>query len=191
MTELDAVNKMLRFVGELPIPSSVIIDDLPEGHEAKDAKLVLAELNKELQEKGWWFNTEDWTYLQVEGYITIPTTVISVRSTNTSDKYLVKGNQLYDVAGQTKIFTNDVTLTTIFEESFTELPSIFATYVMYESAKQLHTFLNGDTSTQKDLDILIRKQFIKVEREDMSHKSYNLIKASRVIDRTTTPTPLS
>lgn len=191
MTITDAVNKCLRFIGELPVPTTVIIDDLPDGHEAKDAKLIIEELNRELQEKGWWFNTENWTFPQVGGYITIPTTVISVKSTNASDKYLVKGNQLYDVAGQTKIFTNDVELTTIFEEEFTELPDIFATYVMYESAKQLQINFNGDDTVKQELRELIQKQFIKVEREDMSHKDYNLITGSRIIDRTTNPTPLS
>ena len=191
MTEIDAVNKMLRYVGELPVPSSVIIGDLPDGHEAKDAQLILGELNRELQEKGWWFNSEDWTFPEVSGYITIPSIAISVRSTNKNDKYLVKGNQLYDVAGQTKIFTNDITLATVFEEKFTELPDIFATYVMYASARQLHTFLNGDSTVQRDLIDILNKQLIKVDKEDMSHKSYNLIKGSRVINRTTNPTPLS
>lgn len=191
MTQIDAINKMLRYVGELPVPTSVVISDLPDGHEAKDALTVLNEQNRELQETGWWFNKEDWDFPQVDGYITMPTTVISVKSTNKSDKYLLKGNQLYDVANQTKVFTNDVTLSTIFEVEFEDLPDIFSSYVVYEASKQLHTFLNGDESVKRELQDLINKQFVKVEKEDMVHKTYNLVKGSRVIDRSANPTPLS
>lgn len=190
MTEIDAINRMLRYVGELPVPPTTVIDDLPDGHEAKEARNILVEMNRELQERGWWFNTEEWEYPQVDGYITIPVTVISVRSTNKRDKYLVKGNNLYDVENQTKIFTTNITLTTVFEEEFSELPDIFATYVVYVASKHLHTFLNGDSTVQQELDRTIYQQYVKVTKEDMSHKSYNLIKGSRLIDRSTNPSPL-
>lgn len=190
MTELEAVNRMLRFVGELPVPSSVIIDDLPDGHEAKTALEILTEMNREVQEPGWWFNVEEWNYPQVDGYITIPTTVITVKSTSDTTKYLVKGNQLYDVANQTKIFTNDVELTTIFEVGFEDLPSVFASLVMYEASKQLHIYLNGDATTLQNLEKLIYTQYVKVQKEHMSYKDYNLIKGTRLLDRGSNPSPL-
>lgn len=190
MTELEAVNKILRYVGELPVPSSVIIDDLPDGHEAKTALEILTEVNKELQEPGWWFNLEKWSYPPVDGYITFPTTVISIKSTNTKDKYLVKGNQLYDVANQTKIFTTDVELTTVFEVGFEDLPSVFASLVVYEASKQLHIYLNGDITTLQNLEKLIYTQYIKVQKEHMSYKDYNLISGTGLIDRGTNPMPI-
>jgi len=190
MTQLDAINKMLRYVGEIPVPDTVIIDDLPDGHEAKTAKIILTEQNRELQESGWWFNIEDWEYPGEASYITIPVTVISLKATTGTDIYLVKGNQLYSVTDQTKIFTNDITLTTTFEVDFTETPSSFSSYVVYNASKHLHTYLNGDSGVQKELDKLIDKQMIKVEKEHMSNRNYNAIRGSRIIDRTTIPTAL-
>ena len=191
MTELDAVNKMLRFVGELPVPTSVIINDLPDGHEAKTALELLEELNRELQETGWWFNTETWTYPQVDGYITLPTTVIAIKSTNTKDKYLIKDNQVYDIKNQTKLFSTDLELTTIFEISFEEVPATFATLVVYEASKQLHMYLNGDASIQKNLETLAYTQYLKVQKEHMSNKDYNLVSGTRLIDRDNNPIPLT
>ena len=49
MTEIDAINRMLRYIGELPIPSGVTIDSLPEGHEAIQARTILSETLREEQ----------------------------------------------------------------------------------------------------------------------------------------------
>lgn len=192
MTEIDAVNKMLRKIGELPVPTDVIIDDLPDGHEAKEALLTLTELNRELQEQGYWFNQESWTFVpDTSNYITIPDNVISIKSTSANQKYRVDGGDLYSITDQTKIFTNSVELKTVFEVDFTDVPDVFASLVVYEASKDLHQFANGDSQTQKDLKEKIFKQSMKVDKEHMANKDYNLIKGSRVIDRTTNPTPLS
>lgn len=191
MTERDAINKILRYVGELPTPSDVIIDDLPDGHEAKTAKTILEETNRETQERGWWFNTEEWTFVPSDNYITIPNNVIYVKSTNATDKYLVKGNSLYDAVNQTKRFDRNVTLWTVFEEQFGEVPDIFANYIVYVASKYLHTFLNGDDGVQKELEKLIYNSYIKLDREDMSYKDYNLIKGTKLIDRDSNPTTIT
>lgn len=192
MTELDAINRMLRYVGELPVPISVVIDDLDDGHEAKIARAILEEANRETQEQGWWFNTEDWTFHpDVGGYITISSLVITLKSLSQQSKYRVDGGDLYSITDQTKIFTTSVELRTIFEVPFSDTPSTFSTLVTYLSSKQLHEYLNADTDIQKSLDNNIYRQTIKVEREHLANKQYNLISGSRVIDRTTNPTALT
>lgn len=191
MTTIEAVNRMLRYIGELPVPEDTIFSDLPEGHEAKIAQTILIETSRELQERGYWFNIEEWDfYPDISGYINIPSSVISISPTNTRSKYLIKGGDLYDVNNKTKIFTEFVTLKTTFEIDFEELPSIFATLVNYVASKHLHTYLNGDDVTQKELENNIIVQTLKVEREDINNKQFNLIKGSRLIDRTSNPQAL-
>lgn len=187
MIEIDSINKMLRYVGELPVPASIVIDELPEGHEAKEAKQILLEVNREAQEQGWWFNTEEWNYPQVLGYITIPNTVIAIKN----PLYLVKGGNLYDIANKTKIFEDDKELISVFDNEFEDVPNSFATLVTYLASKQLHTYLNGDQGVQAELDRLIFQQNIKVEKEHMANKSYNLMKTSRLIDRGSNPSALA
>ena len=63
MTKIDAINRMLRYIGELPIPNGVAIDDLEEGHEAVEARTILDETLREEQEEQWWFNKFTFTYL--------------------------------------------------------------------------------------------------------------------------------
>lgn len=191
MTTLDAVNKMLRYIGELPVPTSVVIEDLPDGHEAKEALQILGEVSLEEQQLGWWFNTEEWIFLEVDGYITIPDNVISVKSTNKNDKYLVKDGQLYDVKRQSKLFTNDVTLKAVFEIDFDECPESFTSYVVYVASQQLHIYYNGDSLVQNDLANKISRQLVKLEREHMASKDYNLVKGTRLVDRGANPEPLA
>ena len=119
MTQIDAINRMLRYIGELPVPTTIVIDNLPEGHEARVAKTILSEISRELQEKGWWFNTEDWEFIpDSTGYITLPDSVIPITPSTTREKYMVKGGDLYDVTNKTKIFTTNITLKTVFEQQY-------------------------------------------------------------------------
>ena len=189
MTEIDAVNRMLRYIEELPIPIDVAIDDLPEGHEAVQARVILSETNREEQESNYWFNMFNVTYKPNDsGYISMPNNVISLIG---DDDYRVEGNDLYDVDNKTKLFTEDVDLDVLLEVDFTDLPSVFQTYVVLKAAQELHVYLNGDKATQDKLERALSRQFLKVDKENMRHKKINLIKGTRLIDRGSNPQPLA
>ena len=188
MTEIDAINRMLRYIGELPIPNDIAIDDLPEGHEAVIARTILQETLREEQEEKWWFNSFKMTYTpNTAGYITLPYNLVSLQSTQTNKKYLVNGNDLYDVNNETKVFTEPVTLNVLLSIDFADVPDIFRTYVVLKASKQLHTYLNADATTQKDLLGLLQLQRIKLDREHIRQSKVNLVKGSRLADRTTNP----
>ena len=187
MTELDAINRMLRYIGELPIPSSVTIDSLPEGHEAVIARTVLGETLREEQENKYWFNTFDVTFVpSTDGYITLPQNIIAFENTD----YFIEGGNLYDKAQMTGIFTDPVELTVRYEISFDNIPDVFRTFVVLQAAKHLHVYLNGDETTQKELDNKVNLQRIKLEREHLKQSKFNLVRGNRLIDRGTNPTAL-
>lgn len=192
MTKIDAINRMLRYIGELPIPNDITVDELPEGHEAVQARVILDETIREEQEENWWFNKFNITYTpSTNGYITLPENVVSIQSTSTNTKYLKNGNDLYDVTNQTKIFTDPVELIVRIEIGFDDLPDVFRTYVVLQAAKHLHTYLNGDETTQRELETKLAMQRVKVDREHLRQSKYNLIRGGRLIDRGSNPTPLS
>ena len=187
MTELDAINRMLRYIGELPIPPSVTIDSLPEGHEAVIARTVLGETLREEQENKYWFNTFDVTFVpSTDGYITLPQNIIAFENTD----YFIEGGNLYDKAQMTGIFTDPVELTVRYEISFDNIPDVFRTFVVLQAAKHLHVYLNGDETTQKELDNKVNLQRIKLEREHLKQSKFNLVRGNRLIDRGTNPTAL-
>lgn len=192
MTEIDAINRMLRYIGELPVPTGIVIDDLDEGHEAVQARTILAETVREEQEEHYWFNKFIITYNpNSSGYITMPDNVISLKATTTNKKYLLNGNDLYDVELETKIFTDSVELEVLLEIAFSDLPDAFRTYVVLVAAKHLHTYLNGDSTTQEELIQKIQLQRVKVQKEHLKQSKFNFIKGNRLIDRGSNPSALA
>jgi hypothetical protein len=187
MTEIDAINRMLRYIGELPIPSEVTIDSLPEGHEAVQARVILQETLREEQEEKWWFNTFTTNYIpDTEGYVTLPQNVIAFENTD----YFIEGGNLYTRDPVNGRFDDPVELTVRLEIAFDTIPDVFRTYVVLQAAKHLHVYLNGDENTQRELDNKVNIQRIKLEREHLKQSKFNLVKGNRLIDRGTNPTAL-
>lgn len=185
MQILDAVNYCLRYIGEMPVPSDADIGSLDELHEAFVAKGLIEEVSKELQYKGWWFNTESWEFSpQDDKTIIIPNEVLEIKSTG----YLIRSGRLYDITNTTKEFDEGVTLTTIFLTEFDELPYVFQMYVIFHTAQRLNTLYTAEDTVSKDLERRLQLQAIEVERADMARKNINLITSSKLYDRTTNPT---
>lgn len=188
MTKIDAINRMLRYIGELPLPSTVTLSSLPEGHEAIQAETILDETLREEQEDKWWFNTFDVTFTpSTDGYITLPQNVIAFENTD----YFKEGGNLYDRELMSGVFTDPVELTVRYEISFDNIPDVFRTFVVLVAAKHLHVYLNGDETTQKELDNKVNLQRIKVEREHLKQSKFNLVKGNRLIDRGVNPDPIA
>ena len=55
----------------------------------------------------------------------------------------------------------------------------------------IKNYLNGDETTQRELEIKIQGQRNKVDKEDMKYSNFNLIKGSKLIDRSSNPEPLA
>lgn len=191
MIILDAVNICLRYLGEMPVPSTVDIDSLDELHEAKIVRNNLVQVSREIQAKGWWFNREPWTFLpdSATGKIAVPTTVLSVRGTNTS--VINRGATLYSLTNTSYVFTEAVDCVVVWEVEFEDLPETFAELVSYTTARDVQSFLRGDTSTDARLTAKVQESYLKVQREDIAFNQYNFISGTRLIDRTTRPTPVA
>lgn len=188
ITEIDAINRMLRYIGELPIPSTVTIDQLPEGHEAVIARTVLAETLREEQEEKWWFNT--FTIKLVpdsQGYILLPTNIIAFED----DEVFQEGGLLYTRTDSSPIFTEPREMVVRYSITFDNLPDVFRTYVILVASRHLHTYLNGDDTTQKELEQKINQARVKVEREHLKQKKFNLVRGGRLVDRGVNPTALA
>jgi len=188
ITEIDAINRMLRYIGELPIPSTITVDQLPEGHEAVIARNVLAETLREEQEEKWWFNVFDIKLVpDSQGYLLLPNNIIAFED----PELFQEGGLLYDRATQNPIFDGPVEMTVRYNITFDNLPDVFRTYVVLVAARHLHTYLNGDESTQRELEQKINMARVKVEREHLKQKKFNLVRGNRLIDRGTNPTAVT
>ena len=158
-TELDAINTMLSVIGERPINS--LADPLPA--DVAMAVTTLRETTREVQLKGWHFNSEQNFPLarNIKGEIPLPAAVFRVTLTDPDSKDVVqRGPRLYDRSNHTYIFTEDVEATIYALLAFDEMPEAFRWYVTVRSARKfqdravgsgdLHTF-----SGQDELDALV------------------------------------
>ena len=191
MIMLDAVNTSLRYLGEMPVPPTVDIDSLDELHEAKIVRNTLLQVSREYQSKGWWFNRENWTLVpdSVTFRVAVPSTALAVRGV--SNNVLTRGNTLYNLETTSYEFTDPVECVIVWNLEFESLPESFADLVTYVTARDVQSFLRGDTTTDARLSQKVQESYIKVQREDIAFNQYNFISGTRLVDRTTRPTPVT
>jgi hypothetical protein len=153
-TELSAVNSILGSIGQSPVTSlaSVNSNDQLEFVNPEIAYIynLLREVNVDVQNEGWSFNTEyHVTYSpDTNGYFVIPPNVIRFdvhdnQNIKTTD--VVKRNgRLYDKYNHTDVFTADLDLDVVTLYEFSDLPSVFQRYITYRAAGRAAAQLVGN-----------------------------------------------
>ena len=144
-TELSAVNSILGSIGQAPITTFDFTDP-----EISYVHNLLREVNVDVQNEGWSFNTEyHVTYSpNTDGYFVIPPNVIRFdvhdnQNIRTTD--VVKRNgRLYDKHKHTDVFTSDLSLDVVTLYEFNDLPSVFQRYITYRAAGRAAAQLVGN-----------------------------------------------
>ena len=144
-TELSAVNSILGSIGQAPITSLDFTNP-----EISYIHNLLREVNVDVQNEGWSFNTEyHVTYSpNTDGYFVIPPNVIRFdvhdnQNIKTTD--VVKRNgRLYDKYNHTDVFTSDLSLDVVTLYEFDDLPSVFQRYITYRAAGRAAAQLVGN-----------------------------------------------
>jgi hypothetical protein len=135
-TELQAVNAMLRSIGEAPVntlPTAGVSD-------ASLAQDTLHEVNRAVQGKGLKFNSDYQVRFtpDVDGYINIPTNALRVTATFRSydTDYAVRNRKLYDRRNQTYVFTSFVELDITYFLTWADMPEHVRRYVYVRASRQ-------------------------------------------------------
>ena len=156
-TELSAVNSILGAIGQSPITTLNY-----ENPEVAFIYNILTEVNKDVQNEGWHFNTEYHKKYTPDGnkHITIGDNVLSfdknekwdntedvvVRTDLTDDQ-----QKLYDLVEHTFEFDNDLYLDVVTLYPFKDLPNIFQRYITYRAASRAAVQLVGNPNLLKML----------------------------------------
>ncbi len=153
-TEKEAVNAMLRAIGEAPVNtiSGTVTTDVAIAIQ------TLSSINRRVQSKGWHFNTDYNVVLDVDndGNIPLGITIASVYSP--SNDVALRDQKLYDRVNRTFIFTNsiqDAVTITILE--FENLPEVAREYITQVAKKEYQQEIIGQVSanqenTQSEMD---------------------------------------
>lgn len=135
ITELDAVNIILRNDGEAPVASL----DENGFSEAADAQAALEEVSRTVQDGGWAFNTDFDRKLSpdLNDEIILPADTLWVKPTYTDEAMTIveRGRKLYDLANNTYTFSQPVHLDICQMLDFPDLPSAARYYITIRAAR--------------------------------------------------------
>lgn len=146
-TELEAVNTMLTTIGESPV--NTISESTAD---TRIAYIILGEVNRATQIRGWHWNTESDVTLTPDGStkeITLGTDVVRVdvderRYTNVN--VIQRGLRLYDKKNHTYQFNEPVKAEVVYLRPFSEMPEQARYYIIVRSARLFQQRMIGDAT---------------------------------------------
>jgi hypothetical protein len=154
-TELSAVNSILGSIGQSPLTTLNF-----NNPETAFVYNLLVEANKDIQNAGWHFNTEDHVLVTPDAttkYISIPSNYLRY---DLHDKHidkskdLVKRNgRLYDLVNHTDQFEEDLFLDIVTLYPFEDVPPVFQRYIISQAATRAAAQLVSNTELVKLLNL--------------------------------------
>jgi len=164
-TELSAVNSILGSIGQSPVTSlgnvsSTTTTDSSgvtttinsyENPEISFIYNILTEINKDVQNEGWHFNTEYHVEIEPDANKNLLLPANTLRYTlhkaeHKSQDLVVRNGKLYDLVDHTFEFESAVYLDVVTLYSFNDLPNPFQRYITYRAAVRAATQLVSNPS---------------------------------------------
>ena len=181
-TKTDAINTMLSSIGYAPVNN---IDDDTDVDVA-NAIRMLDHFSRDIQRKGWDYNTIKRTYNPdtLTKRIRWDETLISWKADD-GNTYVKKDNYFYDTANDTFEFTQPITLTAIIAVDFSDLPDCFKNYITARASVSYQARYMGDTNLSNDLQTEAGEAWQDIVAYDMNMGSYNMLRLSGVSDTLT------
>ena len=179
---------MLGVIGETPVNT---LGGTSRPVSVVSAVSVLDEVSREVQSRGWHFNTEhDYDLIKdASGKITLAANVLKVDAA--ADKHtdldlVQRGTQLYDRKEHTDVFTEDLEVTITFLLDFTSIPEQFRHYVTTRAARIFANRFVGSRElegfTLRD-EIEAKANAVGADSESADRTIFDNYDVFRVIDR--------
>lgn len=149
-TELAAVNAILFTIGESPVNSL----DGSTSVDVINARTLLQEESRKVQDQGWTFNTQEGYYIPSDSFsrmIPWRSNWLRVMEPSTGSPYTRRAGNLYDRTLRTDVFPKGVTVELIEAVPFDELPYCFQSYITCKAARRFNGGSFGDPNTDTEI----------------------------------------
>jgi len=172
-TELEAVNKVLRMMGEAPVNSLAGQFGL-----AKQAHDTLKETSRTIQSEGWSFNTDyERTLARTAGTNEIDLSSdisrVKIDPYEYPDNEVVqRGLKLYDRRKNTSVFTEDLKADVTYFLDWNDLPEHARQFIMTKAGRTLQEQILGSADLSKiniTAEAEARSQFLEEETNAGDH----------------------
>ena len=169
MNQLEAINKILPFMGEDPVSS---IDESFNPTVGR-IKAALDDAVEGLLHRGLWFNRRTQQFLpNSSNRIPVPSGIMDIRSVD-GRVLTQRGQNLFDMDNGTDIFTEPVVLTFNDILEWDDIPGICQEQATWEAAIQCYSADTGVDSTVQILQQNLAGVSVAVQREHLRAKRYN------------------
>lgn len=140
-TELEAVNLMLSVIGESPVNSAEVGDNV----DAVLAQQILQETNMEVQSEGWHWNSYTNYKLQPtsDGTIYVPGKVLSLDAIDPQLDIIRVEGKLYDRRKNSFSFPASILVNVTWLFEFADLPQVARHYINVRAARKFQDRLVG------------------------------------------------
>jgi len=153
-SKLDAVNSILIGIGEAPV------NTLGSGlQEAEIAEVTLDNVSREIQSRGWTFNTDIRYTLSKnsDGIINLPLNCLKVDVTSVLRDYntdvVERDRKLYDRIKNSFVFTEDIETDIVVLLEFHQLPENARRFITLRAARKFQeNILGSSTLSQLQAD---------------------------------------
>jgi len=182
-TELSAVNSILGAIGQAPI--SVLPTDYVgtnniyyQNPEIALIYNILTEVNKDVQNEGWHFNTEDHVKktLSSDGSITIPDDALRYDFHDAWDRtydVVERNGKLWDKVEHTETFKKgDYYIDIVRLVAFNNLPNVFQRYITHKaSVRAAAQMVSNPTLVQllQQQEVIARAACIEYDTDQGDH----------------------
>lgn len=148
LTPLDAVNEILAAIGEAPV------DALDTGNvDVENAYRILVNTNRQIQIKGWSFNTIKEYPLMPDKFTKEIAWDSQLLKVETDDGSILRNRSgiVYDTTNNNDHFEDTRTVEAIVLVPFEEVPEVFKTYITVRAARVFSSRYLGDESILQTL----------------------------------------
>jgi len=177
--KLGAINSMLSAVGEAPITN--LETDLAE---AEIALSILDDVSREVQSKGWSWNTQrDRAMPKTStGEVLLPVNTLKVdikdKDTKRPDRtrrVTRRGDKLYDLLERSFTFEIDVYLDLVLGLAFEDLTESARRYILLDAtSRYMQNVLGADVELQQ-MQLQAQKAWVQMEQEEDEMGDLNVI----------------
>jgi hypothetical protein len=171
---LAAVNVILSAIGEAPVSTI----DTVEAPEAASALNVLEEMSRDVQTKGWPWNTDYQLALTPDNTarIFLPDNALRIAQAYPgphSGKLVERGRKLYDPIGHTYSFDDAVIVDLVSKLPFEGMPEAARRYITIRAAQQFQGRVQSSVTVDRILDSQVALALTTLEEEVDQTEGYN------------------
>lgn len=184
MTELEAVNQLLWAIGQTGISS---LDAADTSAEAEAALVELRSTARQLQERGWTFNTEEGWAISPDaaGAINLPRTTLKVRSVQCDRglRLVERGGKLYDKVNHTFAIGSPVTVDLVLRLDFEDLPASARWLITVRAARRFGSKRLASPTTARLTQQDEQDALVAFEQDDAENDNRTMREASPHVAR--------